>query len=484
MDLHCSSHKTALKSFPGQCAVLLLMMLAIMGSAIAEDFYKDDIHRLDKQFQQLSEALYSTYAKGRHPGRPVDNLQQLEERVTDLLNESDIPGGISLLISHKQMMMDNPDDRRIFSLVGILLEYNAWQTANEIYTFIKDGSDKFLISNISFIFARHYIARHQWQRAIDALAGSYEDLAEEDSHYARLITGIAHQKLRQHRQALVYYQKIPVNSRYYIFAQLNIAIAFIRQGWWTDAQSAIKTSIESPQVIKTDEMVNRLYLVLGYSMLQKEYYRNARNAFRNISLDSRYTNRALLGLALAAANQEDFIGALNALSILKDRDARDLSVDECYLLFPFVYKKLKQQMTASATYSEAMNYYQNRIMEIDSILANLGDSGAIDIDQISDDNKTITIEKNTLDFASHYPPAFLSNLKRLHNISRILRSHPGGVPDRLEKKFYSLLNSYLAMYRKITHQLFKERQEYLRSYLNQSRYGLASLYDNSIPDQN
>lgn len=456
-----------------------LLLATLMNSVMADTGINQQIHQLDQQFQQLSADVYSAYGRILHDQPAPQDLQQLQQQVDDLLQGNDLVGAVSLVNIHKQLIIDQFDDRRMFKLVALLLEYNAWETASDIYSFVKADSEKSIISNLSFIFARHHLRRNEWQKTVDTLEGSYEDLAEEDASYARLITGIALQKLKRHRQALEYYAKIPASSRYYIHARLNTATAYIRQGWWTDAQTTIKTTLAGEHISKPDEMVNRLYLVLGYSMLQKEYYRNSRDAFRHIGLDSQYTNRALLGIALSAASQEDYIGALNALSILKNTTTRDISVDECYLLFPFTYQKLNQQMTASATYSEAINYYQARILEIDNLKL-LTERAAMNVANIGHDNRTITINDNALNYAARYPVAFLSNLKRLEHINNTLQQRADRLPRHLLDRVQVLLKQQEILYRKIIIELLDERREFLASYLNQSRYGLANLYDSSI----
>jgi len=480
MDLHCSpdSHSPAIP-IPGCCSGVLLLLLLLVTPAWADDAIDAQILRLDSQLQQLTGDMYASYASHLKQLSTPQNLQQLQQQVDEYLNQHDEISAISLLHRHKQLIKDNMDDQRMFALVDLLLHYNDWATASEIYRFAKAESEKSLVSNLSFIFAKYYLQRNEWQKTIDTLNDSYEDLAEENGNQARLIAGIALQKLKHHRQALKYYEKIPASSSYYIYARLNTATAYIRQGWWTDAQATIKSSLGDEHIKKTDEMVNRLYLVLGYSMLQKEYYRNSRNAFRHIGLNSRYTSRALLGIALSAANQEDYIGALNALSILKDSDILNLSVDECYLLFPFIYQKLNQQMTASATYSEAISYYQARMLEIDNLKLMM-ERPEHDLSGISADNKTIIINKNALDYASHYPAAFLVNIKRLQAIRQTLKNKQLQLPDRLLSRLQRLWNEHQLLYSKIVTSLFTERREFLASYLNQSRYGLANLYDSSL----
>lgn len=268
------------------------------------------------------------------------------------------------------------------------------------------------------------------------------------------------------------YSQIAKTSKYYPIARLNIATAYIRQDWWTDAHIEINNILNHKEIKTNKEMVNRLYLVLGYSLLRKEFYRDSREAFRNIEIDSKYFNKALLGISLTATNQEDYIGALNAINILKEKQSFDLSVDESHLLLPYIYEKLEQNLTASASYTDAQSYYQSRINNINTI-KNKTDISA---EKILRNNSQLVIENNVIDFSKHFPISFLENTARLNKLSKFKSNIKN-------KKIISQLNiikdKHHQLLTKIVSVIFDNRLTYLNSYMNQARFGLARLFDNS-----
>jgi hypothetical protein len=227
--------------------------------------------------------------------------------------------------------------------------------------------------------------------------------------------------------------------------------------------------VESPDMGSNKETTNRLYLILGYALLQREYYRDSRAAFRNISLDSRYTSKALLGIALSATDQGDYIGGLNALAKLKQLKSNDLPYDEAYLVDPLLYQKLKQPLSVASTYSEAVDHYTQRLTEVEDIK-----SAKLNPDDLHLDFKTgeITIQQMRFEYSQSYPASFFSNrkllIKQLKTISK----------SNLKKKIQHLLNQYNKTSKMILDKLLEQRKKDLSSYLNQARYGLARHYDN------
>ena len=322
-------------------------------------------------------------------------------------------------------------------------------------------ADSYTLSRIAYQIAKYYFDRKQWQSSLEYLKDVYENLSIEHSHHALLLTGAALQKLKQHRQSIKFYQRVPKDSPYYAHAKLNIAVAYFRQGWWTDASIAINEAVKNQATIKDKEMLNRLHLVLGYLLLHKEYYRDARESFRNIELNSLYANRALIGLGLSAASEQDFVGALNALIVLKQKNSDDLSGDETYVLLPYVYEKLNQSMTASASYNECMLYLQKKISAIEQLLGNKHYRSLATHSLASSASSPIG------------PPEYiLNNIKNLTRFKSLELNN-----KKLNRQIELLLGKHVQFYDRTVNAQLKQQQKYLHSYLNQCRFGLAKLFD-------
>lgn len=449
-----------------------VLTLAYSTPSLAENHLLDEINQLDSEFRKISTSYYKSAAGTSTDKRHrFNSISKLHARIKELASSADDISAIQLLYQNKALVFDNVDDRAVFTFIELLLRNNEWNMAKELFSTIRDEGDKSLLATTNFMFAQYYADRHEWQNANNLLNDIFSELPNNDAAYAYLLKGVALQNLKRHRKAIKYYKKIPISSRYYREAQLNIAVASIRQGWWTDANLIIKKVTENTSDgVSHNETINRLHLVLGYALLQREYYRNARDEFRKITVDSRYANRALLGLGLTAANQEDYVGGLNALSILKEKNTYDLSVDESYLLLPYVYDKLKQSVTVSTSYTEAMTHYNNRLNSLQEIVIR---HTPFSSQQYDDTTSTLVIGNNRLDYAQEYPESFIKNYRLLLQLSTVVKN------GLTSKHLLVLLGKYDRTYQKIVNALVEERITYLKSYLNQSRYGLAKFFDNN-----
>lgn len=433
-----------------------------------------DINTLEKQLHEVSVDAYSVLAlEVSECQHRAQSLKELNKLLDQYRNQKKQVIGVCVIQNNVSLIKNNIDSKEIFSIFDYLLENDHLKLANTLFTVAKRDGDKSLVSNIAFIYAKYYEQRKDWSKVIQLVANNYNDLSFEDANYARLMVGTALQRTKSHRKAVDLYLKIPEKSVYYAVARLNIATAYLRQDWWTDAHIKINELINNKKIKIPAEMVNRLYLVLGYSLLQKEYYRDSREAFRNVEINSQYSNKALLGIALTATNQEDFISALNAINILKNKSGFDLVVDESYLLLPYIHEKLKQNLAASASYTAAQDYYKKRISDINMIIEKRSISSDIS-EFIKNDN--LTIDNNYINYSEDYPESFLKNYSTIKDLLHFIQNTNN---TKIKNIIRTLNKKYDDLGEKIINSLLSKRLLRLNNYMNQSRYGMARLIDSS-----
>jgi tetratricopeptide (TPR) repeat protein len=426
---------------------------------------------LDGHFQTFSTRFYAKLVRFDSPAK-ADSFAALA-RAVDRQRHADRPvDAVAAVVANLTLVEKNVDNTPVIGICGLLFEANEWNTAARLYEKIKAQGDKSLVANLSLALAKHHFDRQRWKETIGVVEGLRSDLPPEDLHHALLMHGIALQQLKKHRVALVPYGRIPPSSRYYTAARLNMAVANIRQDWWTDAHVIINDLLADDKRRRAAEMTDRLYTVLGYSLLQQHYHRNSREAFRNVALDGKYADPALLGIALTAAYQEDYVGALNAINILKDRKTRDLPVDEAHLLLPHVYEKLGQLTTASTGYAEAIAYYEGRVR--DATAAVPTDAGAIVEQLVAGASGTVTLSGETVDLGDKLPKFVFDNVRMLARF----QPHVQRIGDAaLAREYAALAAEQGAVLQTAARRLLEERAEHLTHYLSQSRYGLARMQD-------
>jgi len=428
----------------------------------------------DKDFIALSSKVYNSSSIINNQNKTT--IDELYGNIISLQKSKKEMVSIQHIISNLDLIQKNIDHESIFKFILILLSNNEWNTSNKLLKNIVNVGDKSLISNVKFIFAQHYFEKGDYTKSKEMLTNITSDLSVDNGHYASIMNGIILQKLKRHRESLVFYDKVPSDSPHYGHAQLNKAIVYIRQGWWADAHIIIRKLFNQVKVkIKgksklSPEFINRLYLVVGYSFLQQEYFRESRENFRSIHTQSGYANRAMLGIALSAANQGDNVGALNILNILQEQNKKDLAIEETYLLLPYIYERIGQHKTASASYSIALSYYKKRISEIKDIV-----SGIKHLEQTNFkiNNNSLTIKENNVNISNKKTLNIIKNLKKLRLFQSKIEN------NNLLLEINSQINANQSLLTEIISKKLVKRINFLESYQNQAQYGIARLYDNS-----
>lgn len=463
----------AVRCFAVTCLFGFASLPAISATKDQDSVTEAELVSLDERFHGFSSRFYTAHARFDNTPKfkTIDSLVQFADG--ERKNNQPIRATAAVL-NNLGLVENNIDTTPIINIFGLLLETNEWKTASRLYEKVKKQGDKSLVSNISLSMAKHYFSRNQWKETIGIVESIRSDLPPEDYHHALLMHGISLQRLQKHRLALAQYARIPKTSQYYATARLNMAVANIRQDWWTDAHIIINDLLGDKELNRNGPLTDRLYTVLGYSLLQQQYYRNARDAFRNVSLDGQYTRKALLGIALTAAYQEDYIGALNAIKNLKDSKIRELPVDEANMLLPVFYEKLQQQATASAGYVDAIKYYEDRTSNIKNAM--LIDAASLRKQLVAGSPGTVTIHGEIVDLAEKLPKFVFENIRML----ALFEPHLDRLGDATLQREYNVLSGvYNLALQKASRNILDEKIAHLTHYMNQSRYGLARMQDNS-----
>ncbi|WP_083608258.1 tetratricopeptide repeat protein [Teredinibacter haidensis] len=471
--------------FLKQCALRIMplsflsVLCLLTSTAFANDRSDPDLERLeklDKEFQSLSARLLNDYSQENQTKISKKNsISRLRSRVNAAFSNNNPILALSLITTNIKLIRVHIDTPETQYFLAQTLSYNERHAAEALVSAAKLDGNLYTQSKFQYLLANYYFKKGDWAQAQKHLSAIEAEnaLTQEEADYATIIFGITLQKSRLHRKSITFYERIKDSSSYYSYAQLNIAVAYIRQGWWTDAQIAIDKALTNTQEKGISEeqkaINNRLYLVLGYSQLQHEFYRDARETFRNIDLESPHVNQALLGIGLCALHQGDYVGSLNAFNTLKKRGKSNKSYDiyiiEANLLVPFSHEQMGQNTTASALYTEAIAYYQSRIAQNDQAK-----------------EKIRTMSKNSTDIQdilalvsqqlkSKIPTNATDNLAMLSKFSSLIKN------TALSNELKSLENTYSKVLASYGIALLAENEKLLQSYLSQAQFGVAKLYD-------
>lgn len=426
--------------------------------------------KLDDEYKKVSTLAYRELANTASYKLPQIELNILINEIVRADKENKPEHAIVLVAANMAIIQKNINSKELDDVSAILLKHHAVGMAEEISQLINNQGDRYSQAKQSFEFAKYEANVNHWDNAFDWLKkiDVANELSKENGDEAYIIYGAALQYKKKHREGLSYYARVKSDSALYPIAQLNTALGHIRQDWWTDAHISIEQALSTTG--KNDvEIANRLYTILGFSQLQQGFYRHARDSFRNVKIKSAYANRALLGIGLAALNQEDFVGALNAFNQLKTHSESDMPVAQSYLLAAFTLTRLKQNETASVSYTEAINYYEQKTNFYDGLANEIKNSSSAS--QMS--AASLLINKICTDNAKEEPELSLL-AEKLNTLNRLNR-HPLSPNTLLQinKAYGNIFPPFLAK----ANEVIAKKQLVFNSYLNQSRFGLTKLYD-------
>ncbi len=440
--------------------------------AVDVGFYSNDtdqvLRKLDQKFNDISQEFYApTLSISEQVDGVEIDLSQLYLNAQQLFNTHKADEAISLLYENTKTIKNNLEDDVVLDILSLLLSNHEWNLANYLAENIDKSADSYTVAVSHFLMAKYYAKKNQWAAVNKALQGYIEVLSDKENGYAYLLNGTALQYLKKHKKAINNYKYIGKNSPYYLHAQLNSAIAYIRLGWLTDAQLLLKKQFKLMNKNGKDELINRYYLVLGYALFQNGYNRDAHEILNQISEESQYANRALLGRVLTLIRQGELNAALVTLDQLNKKDSYDLSVAESYLLYPYLHEKQGLGNETLSSFSNASIYFQHRLKELSdivSVVPNIENGSGV---------PDLMIQQYKVDVDPFNKELLINNWNRLNYFYNEVKE------GELKIKIERLKKQYKAFYSRFIFASIDKRRKNLRSYLNQSQYGLARLYDNN-----
>ena len=159
------------------------------------------------------------------------------------------------------------------------------------------------------------------------------------------------------------------------YAKFNIGVALVRLG---EVDAGARILAEVGQMESDDEaseamlaLRDRANVALGYAWLQASRPVEAKPALQRVRLAGPYSNKALLGVGWADAEQEDYRAALAPWVALKDRDLLDSAVQESLLAVPYAFSRLNADAQAADHYVDAIDAFTAEIARIDDAVASV-----------------------------------------------------------------------------------------------------------------
>lgn len=460
----------------GQWVLLAIIFITPLVLGQENDFNKQ-FKLLNNEFYTLSTDIYQASTLNLPKEcRNINNIDELTQSIKALATQKFIV--INCISNNLKILYENINDESVSDIAWFLYKSGAPKIADGLLEYSQAEFSDYTTSKIQFHQAKYHFIQGSWEKVIVGLKEADIDqfLSQQEADYAYFMIAVALQNIRQHRDAIKVYNSISEKSQYYNIAQINMAVANLLQGWWTDAHLILKEIIKKETKNKNYELVDRMTLILGFSQLQNEFYRDARESFRLVGIDSPYVNRAMQGIGIAALHQKDFSSALNAFNLLAEQKNIDSYVIQAYLLVPFAHEKLGQKRLAEAKYTQAALYYRKKIALLNQALNKKTHQYS---SEAMEAVKMVTKEGDDHDRAA----AALSLLNytlydqintKLIDIDKLMQY----ATSKDEKsKLKKIKNQYQNLKLQVLRVDIVNARAVYQSYLNQCQYALARLYD-------
>ena len=260
-------------------------------------------------------------------------------------------------------------------LLGALyLSYGQHKIAGDVFAQVLEESvDPMLHDRAWFFLAKIWYQRGYLAEAEQALT-RVSDALPETFESERVMLG-AQVLMEQQRfgEALAVLESWRKPEDEWVgYIKYNIGVALVRLG---DVEGGARVLAEigrqeadrdaSEAVLALRDKAN---VALGYAWLQASRPIEAKPALQRVRLAGPYSNKALLGVGWADAEQENFRAALSPWVELQGRDLLDSAVQESLLAVPYAFSRLEADGQAAEYYNNAIDAFTAEIGRIDAAI--------------------------------------------------------------------------------------------------------------------
>ncbi|MDX2493859.1 MAG: hypothetical protein QNK27_02735 [Desulfuromusa sp.] len=267
--------------------------------------------------------------------------------------------------------LDQPELDSLFQYIGLAefavgdfeLAYRMHQRAGRAITAVINGNVAEEVRNEAlFRLARIYFQKTQpinAQHALDRIDGAVPKTLQDDLNFLRAQVLMANSRFAEAAIILDGLKNVKTLEG---FASYNLGIALLWEGQEQEGLNQLDLTgnivSKNPMTLSIKDKSN---LILGDKLLGDEKFDTAKLVLDRVRLDGPFSNRSLLGSGWADASLERFDRALVPWSLLIEREATDLAVQEAMLAVPYAYGKLGVYSRAALLYGRALKIFGEEI---------------------------------------------------------------------------------------------------------------------------
>ena len=300
--------------------------------------------------------------------------------------EDYFPAIVRLLAAQSQSQLDNHIDESELLLGGMYLSYGHHLEAAEIFErLLANNVDTEIRDRTWFFLAKIWKQRgylDKSQQALDRIEG---ELPKNLMREALMLQAQLHIDNEDYDKAIALLQDWKGRTEWSAYAKFNLGVALVRSGR-VDAAAAILDDLGdmNPFNEELTSLRDKANLALGYALLQDGQSQAAKQPLQRVRLEGPFSNKALLGVGWADAEQGSYDRALVPWMELRGRDLLDSAVQESMLAIPYALAELDSISQAADHYLNAIEAFYEESSRIQATIEHI-ESGTFFSEFVADD---------------------------------------------------------------------------------------------------
>ena len=289
--------------------------------------------------------------------------------------EDYFPAIVRLLAAQRQSQLDNHGDDAELLLGGLYLSYGHHQEAAKIFEqLLADNVQPEVRDRTWFFLAKIWHQRGYLAESQHALNNIHAALPGILDAERQMLQAQLHIDRGQYEQAIDVLQGWPEDNAYANYAKFNLGVAMVRSGRVSEAASLLdELGALLPYNEEMRSLRDKANLALGYAYLQDGELQAAKGPLNRVRLEGPFSNKALLGIGWADAENENYRRALVPWMELRNRDLLDSAVQESMLAIPYAMAKLESISQAADHYLNAIEAFYEETNRIDAAIETIED---------------------------------------------------------------------------------------------------------------
>ncbi|MEM9333940.1 MAG: tetratricopeptide repeat protein [Pseudomonadota bacterium] len=284
------------------------------------------------------------------------------------------PAIVKLLAAQNRAQVGNHIDDAELLLGGMFLSYGHHLEAAEIFErLLADNVDEDIRNRTWFFLAKIWSQRgylEESKKALDKIDNKAlpKNLQREANMlHAQLLIDSG-----DYGGAVAMLDDWKGRTEWASYARFNLGVALVRNGQLDQAKSILDDLGDmNPFNEELTSLRDKANLALGYALLQAKQSDAAKAPLQRVRLEGPFSNKALLGVGWADAEQERFDRALVPWMELRSRDLLDPAVQESMLAIPYALAQLDSVSQAADHYLNAIEAFYEESNRIDTTIGHL-----------------------------------------------------------------------------------------------------------------